>query len=106
MWTGRVHPHVPYQWGQDVNVGFWQRKRGEWKHRAWVLDDQKAQMLSDHQAWGPTVQNMLSTTSEQTQFWATHHHSAKPQSYFDGRAVLIGDAAHSMSPHKGKRLQS
>lgn len=89
----------PINGGQHVNVGFWPWKKGDWKHRAWVLDNQKAGLLQDYKAWGPTVQQMLERTSEQTQFWATHHHSVKPKSYFDDRVIVIGDAAHSMGPH-------
>lgn len=92
----------PVNGGQDVNVGFWPWKKGDWNHKAWVLDNQRPQLMNDWKDWGPAVQKMLALTGEDTQFWATHHHSLKPKSYFDGRAIVIGDAAHSMGPHKGQ----
>lgn len=90
----------PINGGRDVNVGFWPWKKGDWNQKAWVVDNQRPQLMSDFKAWGPTVQRILALTGNDTQFWATHHHSAKPEHYFDGRAIVIGDAAHSMGPRK------
>ena len=92
----------PINGGKDVNFGVWVWKRGEWKDKAWVLDKQKGKMLEDFRSWGPLVQKMLENMDEETQFWATHHHSVRPKCYFNGRAIVIGDAAHSMSPHQGQ----
>lgn len=92
----------PIDGGKNVNIGLWQRKDGDWKDSTWVLHHQKPQMLKDFAAWGPTIQRLMGMMSDETQFWATFHHSEMPEHYFDGRVCLIGDAAHAMSPHHGK----
>lgn len=92
----------PINGGREVNFGVWAWKKGEWKEKTWVLDKQKGKMMEDFKSWGPLVQRMLENMSEETQFWATHHHSIRPKSYFNGRAIVIGDAAHSMTPHLGQ----
>lgn len=92
----------PINGGRQVNFGVWPWKKGEWPYKNWVLDNMKADMQHDYRDWGPTVKKMLGMMSEETQFWATHHHSIKPKSYFNGRVIVIGDAAHSMGPHVGQ----
>ena len=92
----------PIDRAQNVNIGVWPWKKGEWPHEAWVLHHQKAQMLKDFQAWGPATQKLIHMMSDGTQFWATHHHSVQPDSYFNGKVIMIGDAAHSMGPHQGQ----
>lgn len=92
----------PMAGAEKVNIGFWPRKDDDWNHDSWVLHDQKENMLKDFAEWGPTMQKMMQAMSEDTQFWATFHYSVKPDTYFKGRACLIGDAAHAMTPHFGQ----
>ena len=95
--------HYAIDGGSNVNVGFWAYKSDEWDvEDAWVVPKQKPQMLEEFAAWGPTVQKLMSMMSDETAFWATFHHSVKPESYFNGRACMIGDAAHGMCPHQGQ----
>ena len=94
--------HYPIDGGRNVNVGVWPWKRGEWMDEAWVIPNQKPQMLKDFEAWGRTLRKMLEAMDDDTPFWASFHHSVKPESYFDGRVCMIGDAAHGMCPHQGQ----
>ena len=91
----------PINRGEDVNLGVWPRKEGEWNQDGWVLPKQKLQMLEDMQAWGGTLQSVMRSMNEDTSFWAGFHYSVKPESYFQGRVCLIGDGAHAMGPHQG-----
>lgn len=87
--------NYPIDGGKKVNLGLWPWKRGEWTRDAWVVPQQKAQMLEDFQAWGETTHKMMKNMDDETAFWATFHHSTKPESYFRGRICVIGDASHS-----------
>ena len=94
----------PIDGGKNVNFGLWGRRRGEWTNDSWVIDDQKEQMLKDFDNAGPSIKAIMEVMSDKTQFWAGFHYTAYPDHYFDGRVCLIGDAAHAMSPHRGRYM--
>ncbi|KAK5163239.1 uncharacterized protein LTR77_010825 [Saxophila tyrrhenica] len=94
--------HYPIDGGKNINVGLWPGNKEVWEHEAWVIPNQKSQMVEDFKAWGPTVQGLIKEMSDETAFWATFTHSVPPESYFEGRVCIIGDSAHSMGPHQGQ----
>ena len=102
MGPGGYVINYPIDGGKNVNIGLWPFKPDEWNHEAWIIPKQKDQMLDDFQQWGETIQKLMSMMDDETAFWATFHHSVKPDSYFKGRICTIGDAAHSMCPHQGQ----
>ena len=92
----------PIDGGRNVNIGLWPWKMGEWRHdEAWVVPNQKPQMLEDFADWGPAVHRIMERMGDDTAFWATFHHNVKPEKYFDNRVCMIGDASHAMCPHQG-----
>lgn len=99
--TGYVIAY-PIDGGNNVNIGLWPRKEGEWTRESWIIPDQKAQMLEDHKEWGETVRNIMNFMGDETQFWGSFHHAIKPERYFKGRVCMIGDASHAMTPHQGQ----
>ncbi len=92
----------PIDGGKNINLGVWPGNKEVWEHDAWILPNQKPQMLEDLKAWGPTVQKVMRAMSDQTAFWATFHHSTFPESFYHGRVCIIGDSAHAMGPHQGQ----
>ncbi|KAK7472656.1 hypothetical protein VKT23_000769 [Stygiomarasmius scandens] len=65
----------------------------------WVTECPQQELLDCYANWEPEVEQLLKKIEKPTR-WAIHHLRPLPF-YVDGRVVLIGDAAHAMSPHQG-----
>ncbi|KAK4540391.1 hypothetical protein LTR36_009248 [Oleoguttula mirabilis] len=91
----------PIEHGKKVNTGFWSWKREQLPNPDdWVLPAQRKAMEAQFAQWGTVVHKIMHLMGNPP-FFATHHHAAQPESHYQGRVCLIGDAAHSMSPHQG-----
>ncbi|KAJ7065673.1 hypothetical protein C8F01DRAFT_1126365 [Mycena amicta] len=65
----------------------------------WVAPGDKSQFAGLFANWEPEVQALLHCV-EKPLAWAVH--TVRPlRSFVSGRAALIGDAAHAMTPHQG-----
>ncbi|KAJ6513511.1 hypothetical protein DFH09DRAFT_1197196 [Mycena vulgaris] len=65
----------------------------------WVGPGDKSQFAGIFAHWEPEVQALLHCVEKPLQ-WAVH--TVKPlRSFVSGSTVLIGDAAHAMTPHQG-----
>lgn len=91
----------PVSQGTAMSIGFWQRHPDPWTNRDWILPNQRTQLLEAFRDWGGAMQSVMALCPDTTAYWATHHHGAALERYYDGRVVVMGDAAHSMSPHQG-----
>jgi len=64
-----------------------------------VADCAQQELLDCYAGWEPEVANLLKCIDKPTR-WAIHHLRPLPF-YHRGGVVLMGDAAHAMSPHQG-----
>ncbi|KAI0708960.1 FAD/NAD-P-binding domain-containing protein [Cerioporus squamosus] len=65
----------------------------------WVTDCSPAEVQECYAGWEPEVQELLQCIDKPTK-WAIHELKPLPF-YFTGSVVLLGDAAHAMTPHQG-----
>ncbi|TFK91603.1 FAD/NAD(P)-binding domain-containing protein [Polyporus arcularius HHB13444] len=65
----------------------------------WVTDCSPTEVQECYAGWEPEVQELLKCIEKPTR-WAIHELKPLPF-YFTGRVVLLGDAAHAMTPHQG-----
>ncbi|KAJ4355471.1 uncharacterized protein N0V89_003487 [Didymosphaeria variabile] len=94
--------YYPVNGGTAVNVGVWISRQGQtWGRKDWVVPGQKQQFQEDLEKWGPRVHKLLAFFDTDPAFWAAHQHVHQPESFADGRIILIGDGAHAMPPHAG-----
>lgn len=68
----------------------------------WTRRDISLDEVSDNfEGWGDDVQNMLGSMGEYTSAWDLHLLDPGLDTYSRGNMVLVGDAAHAMTPHMG-----
>lgn len=78
-------------------VAFYTRE--SWGADDWVVQAQRERMYKDFEGWGDSVKNILGLMKK-TDIWALFKH-LPCDTYFKGRASLLGDAAHASTPHMG-----
>ncbi|PPQ74337.1 hypothetical protein CVT24_000691 [Panaeolus cyanescens] len=66
---------------------------------AWVCPTDKSEFQGIFRNWEPDVQALLDCVEKPLR-WAIHIIKPLP-SWVSGRAVILGDAAHAMTPHQG-----
>lgn len=98
-WMGRGKHGVTYRLrgGELANfVGVVERTN--WHEEGWTSQGTKVDALADFVGWHPTVTRMLEAAQDDQMFqWALY--DRKPlKTWTEGRAVLLGDAAHPMLP--------
>ena len=82
--------------GHYVNVGLWLNRPDPFK-------DQHVKETSMEKAipeWDETQRKVMELIGSTT-FSPVSYHAKQPSSFFKGRAGLIGDAAHALTPHVG-----
>ena len=97
-WFGPNRHAVTYRLGaqgQLVNfVGVVEQE--SWQEEGWSLQGDKAEALRDFEDWHPVICNLLENADELHR-WALFDH-APLEKWVEGRAALMGDAAHPMLP--------
>ncbi|KAF2861363.1 FAD/NAD(P)-binding domain-containing protein [Piedraia hortae CBS 480.64] len=89
----------PIERAQKVNVGLWPWHRVPWSSKEWVVPNQREKMKSIFESWGETVHRIMDVMGDPP-FYATHH-VPHLKDIHQGQVLLIGDAAHAMTPHQG-----
>lgn len=71
-------------------------ERDDWQQESWTEKGTREQAIADFAGWHPTITTLLEQ-AEQHYRWALFDRDPLDQ-WVDGRAVVIGDAAHPMLP--------
>jgi salicylate hydroxylase len=91
----------PVSQGKFMNVGLWKYRREPWTSREWIAPNQHPELVEAFRNWGDAIHKVIDICPPETAYWATHHHGNALDHYYDGRVAVMGDAAHSMTPHAG-----
>ena len=97
IWMGAGKHGVTYllRQGQLANfVGV--VERADWQDESWRMRGSKQEALADFDGWHPSIVALLSAAKVLYR-WALFDRAPLPH-WVDGRAVLLGDAAHPMLP--------
>jgi len=99
VWMGRGRHGVTYRLrrGELANfVGVVERE--DWTQEGWTEQGSQDEVLRDFEGWHPTITTLLKAAKPNALYrWALFDR-APLQNWIDGRAVLLGDAAHPMLP--------
>lgn len=99
VWMGQGKHAVTYLLGhsdQGQLANFVGVVEGDWPHEAWDLRGNRKEALSDFSGWHPIIKSLIEQADEHHK-WALYDREPYPR-WHDGRAVILGDAAHSMLP--------
>lgn len=98
-WFGQGKHAVTYRIrkGELVNfVGV--IEQDNWRDESWQSQGQSSELISDFSSWHPIIEDILKACGSEGLFkWALYDRPPL-STWSDGRAVLLGDAAHSMLP--------
>ncbi|KAI0702412.1 FAD/NAD(P)-binding domain-containing protein [Cerioporus squamosus] len=92
----------PVARGEAVNIAAFVRtpgREGSTYDGPWVTETTGAEVAKKFNGWSPSVQDLLKAM-DKTLSWAVNTVRELPTNV-SGRVVLIGDAAHAMTPHQG-----
>lgn len=81
-------------------VAFHSTGSDAWEYSALVQPRTTEDFLRDFAGWGDAVTNIISAI-DKPEVWAIFDHP-KVDTFHKGRLVLLGDAAHTTSPHFGQ----
>lgn len=99
VWMGQGKHAVTYLLGhsdQGQLANFVGVVEGDWPHEAWDVRGNRKEALSDFSGWHPIITSLIEQADVHHK-WALYDREPYPR-WHDGRAVIIGDAAHAMLP--------
>ncbi len=99
LWMGKKRHGITYRLrgGKVANfVGV--VERDDWQQDGWRERGSRDEALRDFEGWHPILTNLIQSAKPDTLYrWALFDRAPLPR-WSDGRAVLLGDAAHPMLP--------
>ncbi|CCD53249.1 hypothetical protein ACHAPC_007783 [Botrytis cinerea] len=66
------------------------------------LEDQRAELLSQFDDWTEPIPEMIKSAERLLRYGVYDRPGLEAKQWYDGRCILIGDAAHPTSPHLGQ----
>jgi salicylate hydroxylase len=99
---GRMVTRYPVRGGTLLNLVFFARQDG-WTDDGWAIPAARIELAQNFDGWCDEVQAMIAAAPAATLFkWAINAHTPLPDWVIDDRIVLMGDAAHAMTPFLGQ----
>ncbi|KAF2167285.1 hypothetical protein M409DRAFT_22712 [Zasmidium cellare ATCC 36951] len=69
---------------------------------SWTSTCSRGEVFKDFEGFHPSVQDVIKLMPEEVSRWRINDHEPLDRwHYLDGKVVLLGDAAHAMTPHLG-----
>ena len=98
---GRMVTRYPVRGGTLLNMVFFARQAG-WTDDGWTIPADASDLAGTFAGWAPEVQAMIAAAASVPLFkWAINARQPLADWTRDGRIVLMGDAAHAMTPFLG-----
>ncbi|KIX08903.1 uncharacterized protein Z518_03560 [Rhinocladiella mackenziei CBS 650.93] len=95
---GALTTTYPVERGTMLNVVA-ARDQPTWENPSWVIPANKASIEEEFKDTGPKMRQVVSLLKEPQKWSLWHHPSAS--TFYRGRLVIVGDAAHAATPHQG-----
>lgn len=99
---------IMYQLSKDLTTWAITSPDGEEASESWLsytgqeLPKQKEVLLEKFGSWCDPVRELIAGAQKMIKFGLYDRPELTPEQWYDGRCLLIGDAAHPTSPHLGQ----
>ncbi|MEQ8515030.1 MAG: FAD-dependent monooxygenase, partial [Chromatocurvus sp.] len=99
---GKMAVRYPLRGGSLLNLVFFVRQQG-WTEDGWSITASADELCALFQDWCDDVRTLIRAAAPETLFkWAINAHRPLPNWSLGETVVLIGDAAHAMTPFLGQ----
>lgn len=97
-WFGPGRHGVTYRLGPEGELTNFVGvvEQDSWQEEGWSIPGKKADLRADFEDWHPVIKNVIDK-ADTFHRWALFDRAPLPR-WIDGRAALLGDAAHPMLP--------
>ena len=101
VWMGQNSHFVHYPIKKSKFLNFiGTLKKDKWESSSWHQTGDKEELISDYKDWHTTVKEIINNT-DKIYKWGLFENKSLPN-WVSKRSVIIGDAAHPMSPSYGQ----